>query len=974
PGDTKLRQGDSLAVVAWLEGFDSDFAKLHIRKRVEGSSDSDWETVEMNRRQDGGFAFTMYGISDPLDYYVSSAFTKSDQASVEVVVPAEIENLQLTYRYPAWTGREPRTINNGGNIAAVAGTVVDLQIVTDKPLTDGELLVDKVAGKLIVKDDLTYLASITVDPTNTNYQLADLLGDDRIMLSPEYAIEVTEDASPTISFTQPGGDHNATAIEEVTVVATAADDYAVSEVLLHYSLNGGEWDTVALSEEDNYRHVFMLEEFKTEFNEPLFPGDLLTYYAEARDREQTTSTDIQFIDIRPFERRYTQSQQSGGGGGGGGQQEPPPGEISQRQREILVATWNLIKSQESQTAPSATGAGPFPARQLPRRNTPQQQILEENAALLADLQTKLADQAQKLAERAEARQLVEDDPKIAQFIEYMQKAAEAMRPSADDLSAQSLQEAVRHQQRALQFLRRGELLFNDITINQNQGNGSGNSAGRDMAEIYELEMDLAKNQYETPDRVEQRNNGGSQPEDDALEKLKDLARRQQQLAEAASKDQLSSAEQWEQEKLRRELEELKRELEQLQRNAQQQNSDSQSAQNQSGSQSPSDGESQQQGGQSQGQQSDGQQSAGNSQSDSQNGSGQQQAMQNLEQAIRDLQNAESDPSNPDNQQALESASQRLQESLQQMQQARQQRLQDQLASATDDVRELTEQQLDTAQQLRDAMQRSIEARNRNEFSSGLTPQQQRELAEQKRQMQRDLENIKQQLTDAAQRFAEDSPQTSERLRQALEQLDDTKAAEMMGIAGDMIEDGLAPQASLRERRVTEALRNLQQDLTEALDSAVAEAQTPQTEQLTAGDAARSLQTMRQALNQSLQNGGQDSAGNDQQGQQQAQNGQSQNDGGQQGGNGQRASADGQSGSQQGGQSGNRGNGQPNSWGQNRGTLGEDSLVNGGQQQLITEATSQLQELADASVDGLSEATITAMQELAERMRQTSENN
>ncbi len=335
-------------------------------------------------------------------------------------------------------------------------------------------------------------------------------------------------------------------------------------------------------------------------------------------------------------------------------------------------------------------------------------------------------------------------------------------------------------------------------------------------------------------------------------------------------------------------------------------------------------------------------------------------MQNLEQAIRDLQNAENAA---DSQQALESASERLQESLQQMQQARQQRLQDQLAAAADEVRDLTEQQRDTAQQLRDALQRSIEARNRNEFSSGLTAEQQDALAEQKRQMQRDLEKIRQQLTDATKRFAEDAPETSERLQQALDQLDATKASELMGIAGDMIEEGLAPQASLREQRVTEALRNLQRDINEATESAVAEAVQPGTEQPTAADAARSIQTLRQALSQSLQRGGEPS--------QQGENGGSQQAQGSPGG--QRGNSQAANGEQQGNQPGTTGSGQPGAWGQNRGTLTESTPINGGQQQLIVEATTELTQLADTDIEGLSQTTITDMQAMAEQLRLSTDN-
>ena len=147
----------------------------------------------------------------------------------------------------------------------------------------------------------------------------------------------------------------------------------------------------------------------------------------------------------------------------------------------------------------------------------------DTATLLSDLQSTLADQANKLAQRAEARQLLNEDPDVARFVEYMQEAAESMQPSAQSLASLSFEDAVTHQQRALQYLKRAESIFNDITINQNNSNGGGGGgASQDMAEMYELEMDLAKNQYETPDSVPE-SSAQQESSDDAFEKLKDLS-------------------------------------------------------------------------------------------------------------------------------------------------------------------------------------------------------------------------------------------------------------------------------------------------------------------------------------------------------------------------------------------------------------------------------------------------------------------
>ena len=60
-------------------------------------------------------------------------------------------------------------------------------------------------------------------------------------------------------------------------------------------------------------------------------GDSVSYYAKVSDNDgvaggKTTSSDIYFVKIRPFQQAFKPGQSAegggGGGGGGGGQQEP----------------------------------------------------------------------------------------------------------------------------------------------------------------------------------------------------------------------------------------------------------------------------------------------------------------------------------------------------------------------------------------------------------------------------------------------------------------------------------------------------------------------------------------------------------------------------------------------------------------------------------------------------------------------------
>ena len=139
------------------------------------------------------------------------------------------------------------------------------------------------------------------------------------------------------------------------MAAKAAGDFGLNEFALHYSVNGGPEKTVDLLKQKGAKQadgstVLSLENFK------LVPGDLVSVYATAKDNKSESRTDMFFIQADPFEREFSQSQQmGGGGGGGGGGMGGNQNDISQREKEIIAATW---KQQTDKTATEQKGGGP----------------------------------------------------------------------------------------------------------------------------------------------------------------------------------------------------------------------------------------------------------------------------------------------------------------------------------------------------------------------------------------------------------------------------------------------------------------------------------------------------------------------------------------------------------------------------------------------------------------------------------------
>jgi hypothetical protein len=487
-------------------------------------------------------------VRDPISYYVSAASVRSPTYALKVVDLPNVDRLELVYHYPDWTALPPKIQDGDGDISAIAGTRVELRAHTDAPLAAGELVLDSSAAPLTTHGEE---ASTSIQVTrDARYYLAARIGAERVRLTDDYLIRLLPPGRPQVHITWPGRDYSASSIEEVTTQVQASDDYALQSLELHYSINGGAWQSVALpvqGRQADDQHVFMLESIRPQDQRALAPGDMISYYAVARDHSQVTQSDMYFINVQPFDRRFSQASAEGGGGGGSEQQQ-----IAQRQREILVSTWNLLR-QKNATSDSPTQAG----------------ALRDNAALLGNLQGALASQAKTLADRAQARELAAGDPKITRFVDSMKKAAGAMQPAATQLAATALQSAIAPEQQALQYLMQAASQFTDVQVAmQRGGDNAGGQSDRDLSQIYQLEMDLHKNQYENGNDASPQ--ASDRENDELARRLQSLAQREQQLADQMQhSSQLTPEQRWQQQALQREAQNLQQQLAQLQQQQQQ---------------------------------------------------------------------------------------------------------------------------------------------------------------------------------------------------------------------------------------------------------------------------------------------------------------------------------------------------------------------------------------------------------------------
>jgi hypothetical protein len=728
PGNVTVAERADQDIRALLVGFESQAVNLFARYPNHPA----WESVRMQSDLDGQYLFRFYDIREPVDYYVEADGIRSPAFRIEVADVPSVRQVRFRLRYPAYTGLSETVLEDETVIRALKGTEVEVQVETDPHATAGDLRFE--SGTEIPLQRLEagrYSATFKV--TADDYfrvRLANPAG----VVTPagtEYTVEALDDQKPLVSFLYPGRDKPVTNIEEVFLELKAEDDFGIRDLSFRFAVNGGPEQSIPLGvpppgRQFTVSHVMFLEEYG------LQPGDFVTYYCRATDAVHSSATDIYFLEVEPFDREYRQSQMNMAAGG---QQRGM--ELSRQQKQIVVATFTLIQERDRFS----------------------QQEHTENSQTLALVQQRLQAQAAAIAERIERRGAAMADARFRRMLEHLRQAIDHMQPAEVALNLVRPADALPEEQKALQQLMRAEALFNDVQVSLSSS-PDGGASPEDLADLVDLELDRTKNQYETLQQSRQTQQ--DQALDEALEKLKELARRQEQQVERLRRQLQSGSDgQASPRDLVEEMERLARELARLSRQRQ----DPQLS----------------------------------------------RVGRELERAARDLREASA--SNRSGAEALQTARQaaeRLKQAQEALSRQRDSEVRQQVEQLQREAGELAQRQEEVVRDLGRIEPPADRQNPGDDFFEQL-----RDLYWRKQGLQQDLQGLETRLHQAARRMASDEPAAAEKLKQAGVSIRDQRLTEKMQEGSELLAGGMVQLAERREQAVAEELHALEERIAEA---------------------------------------------------------------------------------------------------------------------------------------------------------------
>lgn len=549
PGDAEVERGSRLVIEARFDGPVPADATL-VLSEADGKVR---EHLPMHLTVDGQvFGGMISKVERDTKYHVEFANQKSQQHTLTVFDFPALVRADVIVTPPDYTKLPPKETKNTQKVTALEGSKIAWKIKVNKPLIPSPpaspsqpLNSDpfaKPAGAPSAPNAQTQAAS----PFTPHLTGAELFGEDKTIITltpasldptvlegvltaeksqkyrlhlvdeadranknpPWFTVTVQSNGLAKIEVVFPKRDLQVSSIQELPVEAKVSDDLGVTKSGAVFSINGNTKEILfkhpvtAPQKKQDVRAELALEKEKAE------PRQLVSYYFWAEDtgpkgEVRRAMSDMFFADVRHFEDIFREM-------------EAPPSEPGQPKaqsdklvdlvKHIVNATWRIIRE---------TNAG-----RVMEAAAPDVDVVDQSVGIALE-------QVKEGMEEAE-------DAEVKQSLTEAWKALKDAQPPLQQASAEKkrspLNQALTFEQTALEWLHRAQSREHQV-MRQNQPQQAGASQRSNENQLMDLELKQKEQRYEEEKAATEEQTAEQQENLQVLNRLKELARRQEALAE-----------------------------------------------------------------------------------------------------------------------------------------------------------------------------------------------------------------------------------------------------------------------------------------------------------------------------------------------------------------------------------------------------------------------------------------------------------
>ncbi|CAN5915795.1 hypothetical protein BH11VER1_BH11VER1_28330 [soil metagenome] len=545
PGDTEVEQGGRLIVEARFTGGTPAKVEVHVSDTAEMMTERARESMKP-AVEAGHYGGLIKNVGRDGFYQVIYDGQTSPVYRITTYVHPELVSSDVTITPPAYTGQPVKEIKNTQNVSVLEGSTIKFDVKINKPITAAELFgEDKSIVPLSPRQDNPLLLEGSTVPEKTQkYRLHLVDAKERSSKqAASFSVQVLKDQPPKIEVVFPKRDLAVSPIQEMPLEAKVWDDQGVKRSGAVFTLAGKTHEVIFNEaplkggQSHALKTLLELEKLKAE------PTQLLSYFVWAEDasaegKVRRTQSDLFFAEVRHFEDIFREG-------------EAPPGEegeaensmqkLIELQKQVVNANWRIMRD--------SNGGKTFD--QL----TPDVGVVNDSEGI-ALIQT---DAALKKVNDAEMKAALLDASKGMKIaVTILTKGLEMKTPIA-------IEDALTPEREALEALYRAQTREHLVVRSKPSKSSSASKKASDQ-QVMELELKQKEQRYEEEKAATEEKTAEQQENLQVLNRLKELARRQEALAEKIKEveSQLQKAKTEEQKKeLAQQLKSLQEEQQQL---------------------------------------------------------------------------------------------------------------------------------------------------------------------------------------------------------------------------------------------------------------------------------------------------------------------------------------------------------------------------------------------------------------------------
>lgn len=435
PAGAVVRSGESLVVGVQVGGW------MPHRLELMTGSGKVVQPTSLTATGDGTYVAQLDRLTQDTAYYVSADTGRSARYLVHVNTAPRLHKISVTLHPPAYAKQPDKTLEltDESEISGLSNTKVDLNLESDRPLQEAELVIDRQGMPPLH----LHLLPQSGDPNHVTGGFAierdgefhlHLIGAsaDGSLQTPDAAkgkINLVRDETPLVTIVTPGQNVIAKPDMTVPLKVEAEDDIALQRLEMHRIVNKGKEQTETVDLPAHPKRFVHSGGFDLKAMHAK-PGDVIEYYGAAYDNDpqgiHNTNSERYWIWVVSTEDYKKVLEQQRG-----------PSQMIAQYRQLTDALKQLSEQQTELARQMAALAEQ--AKHLSPDEKQGQAALKQKMEALRKQQRALAEQAKQLAQQMHelARQKPQYDIEkgLQQQMEQMAQAVEQAMEAAQNASS-----------------------------------------------------------------------------------------------------------------------------------------------------------------------------------------------------------------------------------------------------------------------------------------------------------------------------------------------------------------------------------------------------------------------------------------------------------------------------------------------------------------------------------------------------------